>query len=149
MLMRIWILVHILPGVPSLFERLLTALVAKFIILPPASEKPYRMLIHTAFVFLLFSSYPSLDSLLTFFDLNSLPESHIAPFLTKLQLRVHKEGISVGSYPKFNIGVDVSLIGKDENRLKEISDEVIAELMGELVLDGKLGEEKVLGGAKI
>jgi hypothetical protein len=32
-------------------------------------------------------------------------------------------------------GVDVSLIGKDETRLKEISEEVIAELMGKLVID--------------
>ena len=29
----------------------------------------------------------------------------------------------VGSYPRFNQGVDVSLIGKDEDRLKELSEE--------------------------
>lgn len=38
-------------------------------------------------------------------------------------------------------GVDVSLIGKDEARLKEIAEEVVQELKGELVAQGKLGQE--------
>lgn len=37
-------------------------------------------------------------------------------------------------------GVDVSLIGKDEARLKELSEEVIAELMGKLVIDPKAAD---------
>ncbi|KAK4052078.1 hypothetical protein OIV83_002372 [Microbotryomycetes sp. JL201] len=110
--------VCILPGVPSLFERLLTALLSRYVPLPPSSEKPYRWLIHT-----------------------KQPESNIAPFLTSLQQRVKEEGIRVGSYPKLFAGVDVSLIGKDEGRLSELSQEVVKELQGEVVAQGKLGEE--------
>ncbi|KAM0756457.1 Molybdopterin binding protein [Meredithblackwellia eburnea MCA 4105] len=92
--------VCILPGVPTLFQQLLTGLCARFVELPPASSKPFRLLIHT-----------------------ELPESSIAPFLTKLQERVKKELVRVGSYPKLNQGVDVSLIGQDLDRLKELSSE--------------------------
>lgn len=94
-----------------------------------------------------------------------MPESSIAPFLTTLQERVRKEMIRVGSCaslacclilygrprlitlsrraadPKLMQGVDVSLIGKDEPRLKELAQEVIQELKGELVAQGKLGQE--------
>lgn len=70
-----------------------------------------------------------------------MPESSIAPFLTTLQERVKKEMIRVGSYPKLMQGVDVSLIGKDESRLKELAEEVVKELKGELVAQGKLGQE--------
>lgn len=62
--------VCILPGVPSLFERLLTALTSRYVPLPPSTEKPTRVLIHT-----------------------TLPESSIAPFLTKLQEKVKNEGV--------------------------------------------------------
>ncbi|GAA5964187.1 hypothetical protein JCM21900_001499 [Sporobolomyces salmonicolor] len=111
--------VCILPGVPKLFERLITGLAAHYIPLPPSSEKPYRILVHT-----------------------EIPESSIAPFLTELHERVRKEGIRVGSYPKLLRGVDVSLIGKNEDRLHELAQEVIKELKGELVAQGKLGQEE-------
>jgi len=39
-------------------------------------------------------------------------------------------------------GVDVSLIGKDEGRLKELAEEVIKELQGEVISTGKLGEDE-------
>lgn len=111
--------VHILPGVPSLFQRLATGMLSKFVELPDASEKPYRYLIHT-----------------------EMPESSIAPFLTKLAAKTKQEGIRVGSYPKLFQGVDVSLIGKDESRLKELAQEVVEELEGEVVSTGKLGEDE-------
>ncbi|GAA5863313.1 hypothetical protein JCM1840_007479 [Sporobolomyces johnsonii] len=111
--------VCILPGVPKLFERLITGLASHYIPLPPSSEKPYRILVHT-----------------------EIPESSIAPFLTELHERVRKEGIRVGSYPKLLRGVDVSLIGKNEDRLHELAQEVIKELKGELVAQGKLGQEE-------
>ncbi|GAA5913389.1 flavin adenine dinucleotide pyrophosphatase [Sporobolomyces salmoneus] len=110
--------VTIFPGIPALFERLLTGYVSRYIELPPASEKPYRVLIHT-----------------------EMPESSIAPFLTKLADRVKKERIRVGSYPKFKVGVDVSLIGKDESRLLELAKEVEQELQGSLIAHGKIGQE--------
>lgn len=59
------------------------------------------------------------------------------------------EGITIGSYPKWNSGVDVSAIGRDAARLKEVSDEIIVELLGKLVLEGKLGQEKEVVAAKI
>ncbi|GAA5881733.1 hypothetical protein JCM8547_008367 [Rhodosporidiobolus lusitaniae] len=110
--------VCIFPGVPRLFERLVEGLVSHYVPLPPASEKPYRVLVHT-----------------------EMPESGIAPFLTKLAERVRKEGVRVGSYPRLYMGVDVSLIGKDQQRLSELAEEVIQELKGELKAQGKLGEE--------
>jgi len=109
----------VLPGVPRLFEQLITAYLSNYVTLPPSSSKPFRVLVHT-----------------------SMPESNIAPFLTELQARVKNEGIKVGSYPKLLAGVDVSLIGKDEARLHELADECIKELKGELVAAGKLGEEQ-------
>jgi len=111
--------VTIFPGIPKLFERLVTGYASRFIQLPDSSEKPFRVLVHTA-----------------------MPESSLAPFLTKLDTRVKSEGIRVGSYPKLLKGVDVSLIGKDENRLLELAEEVVKELDGELVARGKLGEEE-------
>ena len=73
----------------------------------------------------------------------SQPESNIAPFLTSLQGRVKAEGVRVGSYPKgIGGGVDVSLISKDEARLKELAEECCRELDGELVAQGKLGQEE-------
>ncbi|GAA5978244.1 hypothetical protein JCM5350_002238 [Sporobolomyces pararoseus] len=111
--------VTIFPGIPALFERLVTGYASRFIELPPSSEKPYRVLVHT-----------------------EMPESSIAPFLTKLADRVKKEGIRVGSYPKIRAGVDVSLIGKDESRLLELAKEVEQELKGTLLARGKIGEEE-------
>jgi len=108
----------ILPGVPRLFEQLLTSYLANYIPLPPSSSKPFRVLIHT-----------------------KMPESNIAPFLTTLQARVKEEGIRVGSYPKLMQGVDVSLIGKDEARLAELAQECCKELQGEVIAQGKLGQE--------
>lgn len=70
-----------------------------------------------------------------------MPESSIAPFLTELQARVKSEGIRVGSYPKLRQGVDVSLIGQDNARLQELAQECCKELSGQLIAQGKLGEE--------
>jgi len=53
-----------------------------------------------------------------------MPESSIAPFLTSLAERTKAEGIRVGSYPHFKQGVDVSLIGRDLERLKILGEEV-------------------------
>lgn len=110
--------VTIFPGIPGLFERLVTGYASHFVELPPSSEKPYRVLVHT-----------------------DMPESSISPFLSKLHERVRKEGIRVGSYPKLRVGVDVSLIGKDESRLLELAREVEQELKGSLVAHGKIGQE--------
>lgn len=81
------------------------------------SPKPFRLLVHT-----------------------SMPESSISPFLTKLNETCKQEGIKLGSYPKWNAGVDVSLIGNDLDRLLELGREVEKELKGEIVSKGKVGD---------
>ena len=68
-------------------------------------------------------------------------ESSIAPFLTTLQASCKDEGIRVGSYPKFNSGVVVSIIGQDEKRCMELVAEVVKELNGTIVGKGTVGEE--------
>ncbi|KAJ6593778.1 MoaB/Mog domain-containing protein [Mycena capillaripes] len=79
----------IFPGIPSLFEKMLTAL-TPLLPLPPRTERPLRIQVFT-----------------------ERPESMIAPYLTKLQTRLRPHGIQVGSYPVLGQGVFVSLIGRD------------------------------------
>jgi len=79
----------IFPGIPSLFEKMLTAL-TPLLPLPPVTERPSRIQVFT-----------------------ERPESMIAPYLTKLQTRLRPHGIQVGSYPALGQGVFVSLIGRD------------------------------------
>ncbi|WVW86783.1 hypothetical protein I302_108837 [Kwoniella bestiolae CBS 10118] len=107
----------IFPGIPSLFQQLLLGL-TPYLPLPPASSKPFRHLIYT-----------------------SKPESVIAPYLTELQARVKKEGIRIGSYPYLYSGVHVSLIGHDIDRVRELGQEVVKEVDGKVVSEGKLGNE--------
>ncbi|WVQ96093.1 hypothetical protein IAU59_003194 [Kwoniella sp. CBS 9459] len=107
----------IFPGIPLLFQQLLLGL-TPYLPLPPASSKPFRHLIYT-----------------------SKPESVIAPYLTELQARVKKEGIRIGSYPYLYSGVHVSLIGHDIERVRELGQEVVKEVEGKVVSEGKLGSD--------
>lgn len=96
--------VHILPGVPRLFERLLEHL--KPVLLPrlanPEGKGIYRYLFSTP-----------------------LPESAVAPYLTDLAARASVHGVKVGSYPRWgNKRNTVTLVGKD----KAFMDSVIAEV---------------------
>ncbi|KAF8314544.1 Molybdopterin binding protein [Clavulina sp. PMI_390] len=90
----------ILPGVPVLLRKLLEGL-KPYLVLPDATEKQFRHLIRT-----------------------EMPESFIAPFLTGLAERVKAQGIKVGSYPSFNKGVTVSLLGQNVELVKQIGEEV-------------------------
>ncbi|CAE6501328.1 unnamed protein product [Rhizoctonia solani] len=96
----------VLPGVPSLFRKLLDGLVP-YLALPHNSERSYRKMV-----------------------LTQLPESNIAPYLTTLQALVKPEDIQVGSYPTVGKGVTVSLIGKDPERLTQLALEVAKEVSG-------------------
>lgn len=82
------------------------------------SPKPFRLLVHT-----------------------KMPESSISPYLNRLNEICKKEGIKLGSYPKWNAGVDVSLIGNDLDRLVELGKDVEKELDAKIVSQGKVGEE--------
>ncbi|ODQ52200.1 Molybdopterin binding protein [Saitoella complicata NRRL Y-17804] len=99
--------VHILPGIPRLFTTLLTSLTPLLSPHIPSTQKRTRLLVST-----------------------SLPESAIAPFLTRLSERVEPQGIKIGSYPKWQGGVMVSLIGREAQLTEELIGEVEREVQG-------------------
>ncbi|KIY69017.1 Molybdopterin binding protein [Cylindrobasidium torrendii FP15055 ss-10] len=112
----------VFPGIPKLFQTMLSAL-TPFLPLPPPSERPQRIQIFT-----------------------SRPESLIAPYLTTLQDTLKDQGVSVGSYPVLGKGVFVSLIGRPEAsrtvNLDDIAHQVAENLDGELVHDAHVAEKK-------
>nr|VWO98607.1 Uncharacterized protein [Ganoderma boninense] len=108
----------IFPGIPKLFQRMVDGLVP-FLPLPPPSERPYRQQVFT-----------------------NLPESSIAPYLTTLQARVKDAGVRVGSYPLLAKGVYVSLIGRDQERIQALGEEVAREIQGRLVSEEEARKEK-------
>jgi len=99
----------VLPGIPSLFRKLLDNLVPYLPLLVEGGRFHRRLI------------------------LTQLPESNIAPYLTSLQERLKSEGIQVGSYPSVERGVSISLIGRDLNRLAALGDEVGKEIQGEVI----------------
>ncbi|KAF8262320.1 Molybdopterin binding protein [Lactarius quietus] len=108
----------VFPGIPSLFQKMLEGLKA-FLPLAPSSERPFRHQIFTV-----------------------LPESSIAPYLTRLQKRVKDEGVRVGSYPRLMKGVYVSLIGQNEARIRELGKEVEENIQGTVVTEQEIREAK-------
>ncbi|KAK1773545.1 MoaB/Mog domain-containing protein [Copromyces sp. CBS 386.78] len=105
--------VHILPGVPRLFERLLDGL--KPYIQPrlvdPEGKGIARVTISTP-----------------------LPESAIAAYLTELAGRVEPKGVKVGSYPRWGEKHNtVTLVGKDKAFLDSIAPEVCHYIKGRIV----------------
>ena len=53
-----------------------------------------------------------------------------------------KEGVRVGSYPFFMKGVFVSLIGRNEGRVRELGKEVERQTHGRAVTEQEVIEEK-------
>ncbi|KAL1900326.1 hypothetical protein Cpir12675_001010 [Ceratocystis pirilliformis] len=102
--------VHILPGIPQLFERLIDGL------------KP--------------SISPRLEGQGTHRVLISTPmsESAVALYLTKLAAVVEPKGIKVGSYPRFEKSRNtVMLVGQDREYLESLVPEVIENVKGRRV----------------
>ncbi|CAF9903872.1 MAG: hypothetical protein GOMPHAMPRED_000590 [Gomphillus americanus] len=96
--------IHILPGIPRLFEGLLEGLKSRLIprLTDPEGKGIYRLLFSTP-----------------------LAESEMATYLTKLAAKVEPQGIKVGSYPRW--GKDrntVTLVGRD----KDLMDSLVAEV---------------------
>jgi molybdenum cofactor synthesis domain-containing protein len=105
--------VHILPGVPRLFERLLESL--KPALLPrltnPEGKGIYRYLFSTP-----------------------LPESAVAPYLTDLATRANPKGIKVGSYPRWGKKRNtVTLVGTDQEAMDALVAEVEENVQGKRV----------------
>jgi molybdopterin-biosynthesis enzyme MoeA-like protein len=105
--------VHILPGVPRLFEKLLDGL--KPVVTPrladPEGNGSYRVLISTP-----------------------LPESSVAAYLTDLALRVMPHGVKVGSYPRWgNKRNTVTLVGANKEYIDSLVPEVEKNVKGRRV----------------
>lgn len=103
--------IHILPGVPRLFEVLLDGM--KPMLLPrlvdPEGKGTYRLLFATP-----------------------MAESEVAGYLTELSNKVSSKGIKVGSYPRWGKKRNtVTLVGTD----KELMESLILEV--EAGVDGK------------
>lgn len=105
--------VHILPGIPKLFEMMLKFLVTEHY----ASQLPK-------------------DQFLRYFVSTTSSESQIATLLEQTQLHAHSEGykdIKIGSYPHFNIGSNtVSIVGliKNKQKLEQIVQNLAEKLPG-------------------
>ncbi|KAF2205464.1 Molybdopterin binding protein [Delitschia confertaspora ATCC 74209] len=105
--------IHILPGVPRLFQNILDGL--KPHILPrltdPNGKGISRVLISTP-----------------------LPESGIAEYLTKLAAKVESKGIKVGSYPRWGKQHNtVTLVGRDLEYIMSLVPEVEKAVEGHRV----------------
>ena len=96
--------IHILPGIPRLFEKMLTGLKPRLLprLVDPEGKSVHRILISTP-----------------------LPESEVAEFLTELSKKVESKGVKVGSYPRWGKSRNtVTLVGKD----KEFMEGLVAEV---------------------
>ncbi|PSS10845.1 hypothetical protein M430DRAFT_22185 [Amorphotheca resinae ATCC 22711] len=105
--------IHILPGVPRLFEKLLDGM--KPILLPrltdPEGKGIHRILISTP-----------------------MAESAVAPYLTELADRVEPKGVKVGSYPRWGKARNtVTLVGRDLEFLESLVPEVEKNVEGRRV----------------
>ncbi|KAJ5165813.1 hypothetical protein N7492_006109 [Penicillium capsulatum] len=105
--------VHILPGVPRLFERLLLSLKPALIprLSDPEGKGTFRFLFSTP-----------------------LPESAVAPYLTELAAKVEPRGVKVGSYPRWGKKRNtVTLVGTDKAFLESLVREVEEGVQGKQV----------------
>ncbi|OIW28368.1 Molybdopterin binding protein [Coniochaeta ligniaria NRRL 30616] len=113
--------VHILPGIPRLFESLLDGL--KPFIIPRLTDPGkgiFRAMISTP-----------------------LPESSVAGYLTELAARVESKGVKVGSYPRWGKKTNtVTLVGKDKEFIESLVPEVIENVKGRQVIVEGEGEEE-------
>ncbi|KAL9096954.1 MAG: hypothetical protein Q9165_000918 [Trypethelium subeluteriae] len=96
--------IHILPGVPRLFERLLDGLKPRLLprLTDPEGKGVYRVLFSTP-----------------------LAESEVATYLTELAAKAEPKGVKVGSYPRWGKSRNtVTLVGRD----KEFMDSLVPEV---------------------
>lgn len=116
--------IHILPGVPRLFESLLEGL-KPFIVdrlVDPDGKGICRVIISTP-----------------------MPESSVADYLTDLAARVEPKGVKVGSYPRWGKkNNSVTLVGRDKQYLESLVPEVVQNVKGKRVqVEGEDDEPEV------
>ena len=105
--------IHILPGVPRLFERLLEYLKPNLLprLTNPEGKGIFRFLFSTP-----------------------LPESAIAPYLTELARRANPHGVKVGSYPRWEKKRNtVTLVGGNKHFMETLVPEVEHNVHGRKV----------------
>ncbi|KAF6229148.1 hypothetical protein HO133_007263 [Letharia lupina] len=105
--------IHILPGVPRLFEKLLEGLKPGLVprLTDPEGKGVYRILISTP-----------------------MAESAVATYLTELAGEVESKGVKVGSYPRWGRKRNsVTLVGRDEDYLLSLVEEVEKNVQGKRV----------------
>ena len=105
--------VHIFPGIPRLFEKMLTGLKARLLprLVDPEGKGVHRILFSTP-----------------------LPESAVATFLTELSSKVTEKNIKVGSYPRWGKSKNtVTLVGRDAEYMESLVSEVEAGVKGKRV----------------
>ncbi|KAF2271347.1 molybdopterin binding domain protein [Westerdykella ornata] len=105
--------VHILPGVPSLFEALLEGLKPRLVprLADPNGKGSYRILVSTP-----------------------MAESAIAGYLTELAKRAETKGVKIGSYPRWGKPRNtVTLVGRDVEYMESLVPEVEKAVQGRRV----------------
>ena len=105
--------IHILPGVPRLFEKLLEGLKPGLVprLTDPEGKGVYRILISTP-----------------------MAESAVATYLTELAEKVEPKGVKVGSYPRWGRKRNsVTLVGRDKAYMEEILPQVEENVQGKRV----------------
>lgn len=119
--------VHILPGVPRLFEKLIDGLKPSLLprLTDPEGKGIHRIIISTP-----------------------LPESEVAGYLTELSRKTEPRGVKVGSYPRWGKSRNsVTLVGKDAEYMESLVKEVEEGVRGMRV--SKEGEDdEVVGSDK-
>lgn len=102
--------IHILPGVPRLFEKLLEGLKPGLVprLTDPEGKGVYRLLISTP-----------------------MAESAVATYLTELAAEAEHHGVKVGSYPRWGKKRNsVTLVGRDKEYMEKILPEVEKNVQG-------------------
>ncbi|UKZ47237.1 hypothetical protein TrVGV298_001453 [Trichoderma virens] len=105
--------VHILPGVPLLFQKLLDGLKPHVLprLVDPEGKGTHRIMISTP-----------------------LPESSVAEYLTQLAAKVEPHGVKVGSYPRWGRKRNtVTLVGRDKDYLESLVAEAEEAVQGKRV----------------
>lgn len=105
--------VHILPGIPRLFEKMLTGLKPRLLprLTDPEGKGVHRILFSTP-----------------------MAESEVAGYLTELSGKVEAKGVKVGSYPRWGKSKNtVTLVGRDHAFMESLVGEVEKGVKGHRV----------------